>query len=35
MLDISLKSLPRFVSMGNTIDTGGLSAENVAELILR
>ena len=35
MLDISLNSLPRFVSVENAIDTGGLSAENVAELILK
>ena len=34
-LDISLKSLPRFASMVNAIDTSRLSADNVADLILQ
>ncbi len=34
-LDISLKSLPRFTSMENTIDTGGLSVDSVADMILQ
>ena len=34
-LDISLKSLPRFASMENAIDTSDLSVDSVADLILR
>ena len=34
-LEASLASLPGFASMGNTIDTGILSAEQVAEKIMR
>ena len=33
-LDESLKSLPRFAAMKNTIDTGKLSVEQVAEIIM-
>ena len=34
-LNVSLKSLPGFASMDNTIDTTGLSVEQVAELIMQ
>ena len=34
-LDISLKSLPRFASMENTIDTSRLSVDRVADMILQ
>ena len=34
-LDISLKSLQLFVRMANTIDTNGLSVEQIAEIILK
>ena len=34
-LEVSLRSLEGFSSMGNTIDTGGLTVEEVAEEILR
>lgn len=33
-LDVSLKSLEGFSSMGNTIDTSGLSVRQVADLVL-
>lgn len=33
-LDVSLKSLPYFFSLENVIDTGGLSAEQVARIIM-
>ena len=32
-LNISLRSLPSFASMENTIDTSGLSVEHIAEMI--
>ena len=34
-LDVSLKSLPHFASMENTIDTSRLSADSVADLIMQ
>ena len=34
-LDVSLKSLPGFTMMENTIDTGGLSVEQIAEQIMQ
>ena len=34
-LDVSLKSLPGFTAMENTIDTGGLSVEQIAEQIMQ
>ena len=34
-LDVSLKSLPGFASMDNATDTGGLSAEQVADMIMK
>ncbi len=34
-LKLSLKSLPRFTSMENVIDTGSLSVDSVAETILQ
>ena len=34
-LEASLASLPGFAAMENTIDTSGLSAEQVAEIILQ
>ena len=34
-LDVSLKSLPHFASMENTIDTTMLSADSVADLIMQ
>ena len=34
-LDVSLKSLPHFASMENTIDTSMLSADSVADLIMQ
>ena len=32
-LEIALKSLPRFASMENVLDTGGLSVDRVADMI--
>ena len=34
-LNVSLKSLPGFASMDNTIDTSGLPVEQVAELVMQ
>ena len=34
-LNVSLKSLPGFASMDNTIDTSGLPLEQVAELVMQ
>ena len=34
-LNVSLKSLPGFASMDNTIDTSGLHVEQVAELVMQ
>ena len=34
-LNVSLKSLPGFASMENTIDTSGLPVEQVAELVMQ
>ena len=34
-LEISLKSLPRFAAMENAIDTSGLSADDVADMIMQ
>ncbi len=34
-LDVSLASLPGFAAMENTVDTGGLTVEQVAEKIMR
>ena len=34
-LDVSLRSLPGFAAMENTIDTGGLSVEQIAEQIMQ
>ena len=34
-LDVSLKSLPGFVAMEHTIDTDGLSVEQIAERIMQ
>ena len=34
-LDVSLRSLPGFAAMENTIDTGGLSVEQIAERIMQ
>ena len=34
-LDVSLRSLPGFAAMENTIDTGGLSVEQTAEKIMQ
>ena len=34
-LTVSLKSLPEFAAMDNTIDTSGLSVDRVADLILQ
>jgi len=34
-LNVSLKSLPGFASMENTIDTSGLPVEQVAELVIQ
>ncbi len=34
-LDVSLKSLPGFAAMDNATDTSGLSAEQVADLVVR
>ena len=34
-LNVSLKSLPGFAAMENTIDTGGLSVEQIAEQIMQ
>ena len=34
-LDVSLKSLPHFASMENTIDTSMLSADSIADLIMQ
>ena len=34
-LEVSLKSLPGFAAMENTIDTGGLSVEQIAEQIMQ
>ena len=34
-LDVSLKSLPQFAAMENTINTGGLFVEQIAERIMR
>ena len=33
-LDVSLRSLPAFAAMDNVIDTGGLSVERIADLIM-
>ena len=33
-LDVSLKSLPYFASMENAVDTGGLPADRIAEMIM-
>lgn len=33
-LEVSLKSLPYFLSMENSIDTSGLSIEEIADRIL-
>ena len=34
-LNVSLKSLPGFAAMDNTVDTTGLTVEQVAELVMR
>ena len=33
-LEVSVKSLPYFESLDNTLDTGGLSIKEVADMIL-